>query len=160
MDVLAICIVTIVILFLSVFITKRKFGLLGFALATGSILSTIWVDKSAWVLGMLNAPSDSLVVAGVSAAFILAPALLLIFHDGKYKSFLGRVIGAGLFTLLAMAFLVEPIGRVVISQGVFAVIYDWVVGNKNTILVVCLSLAMVDILMPKHNHSHERHQSH
>lgn len=160
MDVLAICLAIAIFLFIALFVTKRKFGLLGLALATGSILSGLWVENSSYILGMLNVTVSALVVAGVSALIILLPALLMIFHDGKYKTFTGRLIGSSLFTLLALAFLVEPIGRVLIPQGLSATVYNWLVLNNHSIIAVGLVLSIIDLMMPKHKHSNEKHENH
>ncbi|PKL31924.1 hypothetical protein CVV43_00540 [Candidatus Saccharibacteria bacterium HGW-Saccharibacteria-1] len=159
MNIIIIFAVVIIALFVLLFITKRKFGLLGLALAAGSILSGLWVEKAGYILGMLNAPSNMYVIAFVSASIVIAPAILMIFHDGKYKTTVGRLVGSSLFTLLALAFLVEPIGRVLIPQGFGAVVYDWVASNNSAIIATCLILAIVDLWLPKHNHSHEKHHN-
>jgi len=160
MNILAVCIVIAAFLFFAVFITKRKFGLLGLALAAGSILSSLWVERAGYILGMLNVTASLLVISLISALIILLPAMTMIFHDGKYRTFFGRVVGASLFTLLALAFLIDPIGRVLIPQGMSATIYNWLVLNNHTIIAVCLILAIIDLLIPKHKKSHEKHESH
>jgi len=160
MNILAVCIIVSAFLFFVVFITKRKFGLLGLALAAGSILSSLWVEKAGYTLGMLNVTASLLVISLISALIILLPAMLLIFHDVRYRTFFGRVVGAGLFTLLALAFLIDPIGRVLIPQGASAVIYSCLVVNNHTIIAVCLILAIIDLLIPKHKKSHEKHEGH
>jgi len=159
MNLIVIFAIIMVALFVLLFIAKRKFGLLGLALAAGSILSDLWIEKAGYTLGMLNAPSNMYVVAAVSAAIVLAPAILMIFHDGKYKTMVGRLTGSGLFTLLALAFLVEPIGRVLIPQGIGALAYNWVVTNNGAIIATCLVLSIIDLLLPKHNHPHEKHHN-
>lgn len=160
MNVLLVCLAVAAFLFAALFITKRRFGLLGLALAAGSILSGLWVDNASYILGMLNVTSSILIIAAVSAAIVLLPAMLMIFHDGKYRTFFGRVVGAGLFTLLAMAFLVEPIGRILIPEGLGATVFNWLVANNHTIIAVCLVLSIIDLLMPKHKKSHEKHENH
>lgn len=160
MNVLIVCAIIAITLFSVVFISKRKFGLLGFALAVGSILSKLWVDRADYFLGMLNAPSGALAIAMVSSAIILTPPVLLIFHDGKYKSLAGSLIGSVLFALLALAMIVEPLGRVLVLQGASATIYNTLLINSDAIIAVCLILSIIDLLMPKYKHSNEKHHNH
>jgi hypothetical protein len=117
MDVIIICLIIAVLIFVAAFITKRRFGLLGLALAAGSILSGIWGFDAGLEASAFGAPSGPLSTAAVSCVLILLPAGILLFHGDKYKTLIGRVIGAGLFTLLAIAFLIEPLSHAIAPQG-------------------------------------------
>jgi hypothetical protein len=147
-------------LFVSAFITKRRFGLLGLALAAGSILSGIWGYDAGLVASLFGIPANPLTVAAVSALLVLLPAAVLLFHGNKYKTLIGRVIGASLFTLLATAFLIEPLSHVLVPQGIGAEIYRWLLLNKNMIIGVGLIVAIIDLFLTKPAHLSSKHHKH
>ena len=72
--------IIIILLFFAAFITKKRFGLLGLALAAGSILSGIWSYEAGLIPSLFNIPSGSLTSAVVSSVIILLPAGVLLFH--------------------------------------------------------------------------------
>jgi hypothetical protein len=80
---------------------------------------------------------------------VLLPAVLLLFHGYTYKGAIGRIFGALLFTLLAMAFLVEPLGFALTLEGAGADAYRWLVEYKEVIISVGLVLAVVDLFLTK-----------
>jgi len=149
MEVILICIIIALALFMSAFITKRRFGLLGLALATGSILSGIWGYNAGLVASFFGIPSGSITSAVVLALIILLPACILLFHGYTYRTLIGRVVGASLFTLLALAFLVEPLGHVLLLQGYSANAYDWLLNNRTVIIGFGLIIAIVDLFLTK-----------
>jgi hypothetical protein len=152
MEVILICIVIALALFVSAFITKRRFGLLGLALATGSILSGIWGYNAGLVASFFGIPSGPITSAVVLALIILLPAGVLLFHGYTYKTLVGRVIGASLFTLLALAFLVEPLGHVLMLHGYSANVYVWLQSNRTVIIGFGLTIAIVDLFFTKPAH--------
>ena len=149
MEVILICIIIALALFMSAFITKRRFCLLGLALATGSILSGIWGYNAGLVASFFGIPSGSITSAVVLALIILLPACILLFHGYTYRTLIGRVVGASLFTLLALAFLVEPLGHVLLLQGYSANAYDWLLNNRTVIIGFGLIIAIVDLFLTK-----------
>lgn len=138
------------ILFVGSFISKRRFGLLGLALTAGATLSTIWTYEAGLVvssLGML--PESVLTQAGVQSFVVLLPALLLLFHGQAYKNVTARVIGSLLFTLLALAFLVEPIGYGLPLEGIGATVYGTLKEYKDLIISIGVIAAVVDLFFTK-----------
>jgi hypothetical protein len=138
-----------VLIFVAAFITKRRFGFLGLALAAGSILSGIWGYDIGLEASAFGAPSGLLTTAVVSCLITLFPAGLLLFHGDKYKTMIGRVVGAGLFTLLAVAFLIEPLSHAVTPQGFGSEIFTWLVNNRTTVIGSGLTLAIFDLILTK-----------
>ncbi len=149
MDVVLIYSGITIALFISALITKRRFGLLGLALASGSILSDIWGLKFDKLLIYNGFPSSPLTSSIAMSLIILAPAIFLLFHGYAYKTFFGRLIGASFFTLLAMAFLIEPLGRVFMLEGYGKQVYDLLLNNQTTIIGICLIIAVVDLFFTK-----------
>lgn len=137
-------------LFGAAFVTRRRFGLLGLALAAGSILSGLWGYDAGLVVSTIGIfPSGPLTTAATLAAIVLLPAVLLLFHGYTYKNIVGRIIGALLFALLALAFLVEPLGYALILEGTGVDVYTWLVNNRQIIIGIGMVLAVVDLFFTK-----------
>ena len=150
MTVLIVFIVLAVGLFLGAFLTKRRFGLLGLALTAGATLSTIWSYDAGLILSSIGlVPSGPMTNAIALSLIVLLPPVVLLFHGYTYKENAARAIGAALFTVLALAFLVEPIGFALPLEGTGADIYNWLIEYKNVIISVGVVLAVVDLFFTK-----------
>lgn len=160
MEVILICVAIAVVLFVASFIHKRRFGLLGLALAAGSLLSGIWGYDVGLIASGLGIPSTPMTTAIILSLLILLPAIFLLFHGYTYKSLIGRVIGASLFTLLALAFLVEPLGHILILQGAGANAYQWLLDNKSVIIGAGLTIAVFDLFLTKPPHLADKRHKH
>jgi hypothetical protein len=150
MSVLVVFIVLALLLFSAAYITKRRFGLLGLALAAGATLSTIWSFDAGLVVGSLGIlPSGPLTTAITLGCIVLLPAVILLFHGYTYKTFVGRAVGALLFTALALAFLVEPLGFALPISGLGKDVYGTLLQYKNVIISVGMILAVIDLFLTK-----------
>lgn len=149
MQVIVICLIVAALLFAAAFTTRRRFGLLGLALAAGSILSGIWGDTASLVVGAAGIPNTPLTTAITLGVLVLLPSVLLLFHGSMYRGIIGRVVGATLFTLLALAFLIDPIGHVLVLQGYGATAYAWLVSHKTLIIGGGLIIAVTDLFLTK-----------
>ena len=138
-----------VVLFIGSFAAKRRFGLLGLAMAAGSLLSGTWGYGVDLMINGIGFPSGLLTTAIVQSIIIMLPAGILLFHGYTYKTLFGRLVGSGLFTILATAFLIEPLGHVLVPHGLGANIYDWLVYNREMIIGVGLTLAVLDLFATK-----------
>lgn len=156
MEVILICATIAVLLFVAAFITRRRFGLLGLALAAGSLLSGIWGYDAGLIASGLGIPTGSLTTAIILAIIVLLPASVLLFHGSTYKTLIGRIVGSALFTLLASAFLIEPLGHVLMPQGMGADVYNWLSQNRMTIIGGGLIIAVVDLFLTKPAHLSEK----
>jgi len=160
MDVLILFTIIIAGLFAAAFFARRRFGLLGLALAAGSLLSGLWSYDGGLVASLFSIPSNPLTAAVIYAIILLLPAALLLFHGEKYKTIFGRVIGSVLFALLATAFLIEPLSRVVTPQGIGQDIFRWFGEYKSLVIGSGLILAIVDLFLSKPAHFPGRHHKH
>ncbi len=150
MNVVIVFAILAVVLFVSAFITRRRFGLLGLALAAGSILSTIWSFDAGLVVGALGLfPSGPLTTAMTLSLIVLLPAIVLLFHGHTYKNVVSRIVGSLLFTLLALAFLVEPLGFALPLEGYGANVYSQIVIYKEVIISIGMILAVIDLFFTK-----------
>lgn len=139
-----------VLLFTGAFISKRRFGLLGLALTAGATLSTLWSYDAGLVVSSIGLFPDGVVTqAATQSLVVLLPAILLLFHGYSYKNIVSRSIGALLFTVLALAFLVEPIGFALPLEGVGAEVYRTLRTYKDAIISVGVILAVIDLFLTK-----------
>ena len=152
----------VAVLFAGAFISKRRFGLLGLALTAGATLSVMWADTAGLMVASTGLVKDSPVTEAVTLSLIvLLPAILLLFHGYSYKNLFSRIIGSLLFAFLALAFLIEPIGHVLILQGIGADIYNQIVTYKDFIISAGVILAVVDLFFTKPAHVGEKeHKKH
>lgn len=160
MEIIIICIVIALVLFCAAFITKRRFGLLGLALATGSLLSGIWGYDIGLAASGFGLPLTPVTTAVIMSVIILLPASILLFHGYSYKNQLARVAGAAIFTILALAFLIEPLGRVLMPTGFGTDVYNWLVDYRTLIVGSGLILSVFDLFLTKPAQSSDKKSKH
>lgn len=142
----------LVSLFGLAYVTRRRFGVLGLALAAGSLLSANWAGTLTPFLEQqgLTLTSPPLAIV-VQSALILMPPLLLLFSGPAYREPWQRIAGALAFSLLAFAFLLTPFGSYVrLDQG--QDIYNALKNYQSIIIVAGLILALGDILLTRKKH--------
>jgi hypothetical protein len=161
MNVVIVFAVLAVVLFGAAYLTKRRFGLLGLALAAGSILSTIW-DSTAGLLVSASGvvPKGPLTDAVTLSLLVLLPPIILLFHGTTYKTHLPRIIGSLAFAVLALAFLVVPLGHALPLSGVGAQAYQWLEINRNLVISGGMILAVIDLFFTKPASHHTEKRSH
>lgn len=147
MEIIIIFALVAVSLFGAAFVAKRRFGLLALAMAAGSMLSGIWGYNAGLIVSGLGIPSSPLASAVTLALITLLPAAVLLFHGYTYKTLIGRVVGASLFTLLALAFLIGPLGHVLTPHGLGANVYAWLIDNRTFIIGAGLIVAVIDLFL-------------
>jgi hypothetical protein len=150
MIVIIVFVVLALALFTGAFLSKRRFGLLGLALTAGATLSSMWSYDAGLVISSTGlVPHGPLTNAVALSVVVLLPAILLLFHGYTYKQMIPRIIGSLLFTVLAIAFLVEPIGFALPLTGLANDVYQWIDNNRDLIVSVGVVLAVVDLFFTK-----------
>ena len=145
------------LLFAGAFISKRRFGLLGLARTAGATISTIWEYTAGLMVSSTGlVPNGPITQAAVQSLIVLLPAILLLFHGYSYKNIVSRIIGSLLFAVLALAFLVEPIGNALPLEGLGADIYRQIVNYKDVIISVGVVIAVIDLFFTKPAHIAEK----
>jgi hypothetical protein len=148
-EVIIICITVAIALFIGAFITKRRFGLLGLALAAGSLLSGIWGYDIVLMANGFGVPNTPLSTAVITSVIVILPAFVLLFHGYSYKNHIARLFGAFLFMILALAFLIDPLGHILMPVGFGADVYNWLVNYKTLIIGAGLILAILDLFLTR-----------
>ena len=157
MNVAIVYFVVLLILFILSYLSKRRFGVLGLALAAGAMLSDLWAEKLTPLVAStgleITAPP---LITIVGVLLVLLPAVLLLFSGPSYHYRWERVLGALLFATLATALLIGPLGSGLLLIGDSKEMYDWFFANRVYIVTLGLIAALVDLLFaktPKHTKS-------
>ena len=149
--------ILILALFAGAFLSKRRFGLLGLGLAAGAVVSPIWGDTASFVLSATGLiPEGPLVKVIALSVILLIPAVLFMFHGYTYKGMFGRIVGSLLFTILAVAFLLGPIGEALTLTGPVAGVYAWLVSHHELLMSGGIVLAIADLLTARAVHKSEK----
>lgn len=138
-------------LFLLALGSKRRFGVLGLALASGSVLNQLWVgDLTPLVaeagIELVAPPLESV----VATCLILLPAIALLVSGGPvYRSMKARILGGLAFAVLALALLLDPLDSGLVIEGVGQTVYDFMRQNQAIIITIGLVFALLDLIMTK-----------
>lgn len=146
---LTIGLIVVVVLFLVVYFSKRRFGLLGLALLAGYTLSSLWSYESGILAGVLGFNSSLIGRSVVSLILILIPVVVVLINGYSYNLKILRLIGSFLFIITFMALSVQVIDPIIPSSvstnGFFKIFED----NNYLIVSFGLILALTDLLMSK-----------
>lgn len=157
MLVIVILSVTLLALFASAFFSRRRFGILGLGLVAGAVVSPIWGETVGYIISSIGIiPEGPFVSMTALSLLILLPAALFMFHGYTYKNIFGRIIGAFMFTVFAVAFLLGPVGEVLAITGPMAAAYEWLVSNRELIISAGIALSVIDLLVATPSHKGER----
>lgn len=147
MDTAMIVLTLLVPLFVLAFITKRRFGVLGLALAAGAMLSNLWAAKLTPLLEQAGVVSERPpLLTIVATILVLLPSALLLFSGPSYRTSRLRLFGAAGYAVLATVFLIEPVGSVFILTDQNREIYQWLLENRVYIVTFGLVIAVIDLL--------------
>lgn len=136
------------VLFLLAYATKRRFGVLGLALAAGYVLQRLWESElPAWAR-QLQIPNEFIVspVTLLGLTIVLLPSVILLFGGPTYKTVRGRLVGSVGYALLALVFCVGPLSNSLALLGDGKVVFDFVMTYRDYIMTGALVLAVVDML--------------
>jgi hypothetical protein len=135
------------LLFLMPFATNRRFGVLGLALAAGSLLSTNWTGTLTPFIEqqgvVVVAPPLGIIVATM---LILLPSMVLLFNGPSYHAMWQRILGSLAFTLLAFAFLIDPLKLALQLEGAGLSLIGVIDTYASIIIVGGIIAAVTDIV--------------
>ena len=131
------------LLFGLAFLTKRRFGVLGLALAAGALMSELWVGDLTPLVAqagivILRPPLESV----VATTLLLLPAAFLFISGPTYRGIRGRTTGALLFALLAIFLMLDIFESALVIEGagqtVFAALGEWKMLGTSALLVIAV----------------------
>ena len=148
MNVVIVLVIAAVLLFLLAFISRRRFGVLGVALAAGYVLQRLWEPSFPGWAAQLQLPLDLLVspLTIIGLVVLLLPSLLLLLGGPTYKKGLGRSLGSALYALLAVLFGLAALAGSMDLSGESRQLYELVMQYRDYILTAALALAVVDVM--------------
>ncbi|EDK72424.1 hypothetical protein TM7_0454 [candidate division TM7 genomosp. GTL1] len=133
-------------LFVASYFMKRRFGILGLGLAAGALLSSYWVDSlTPFIVGQ----GFDVTQSQVDIVVTLLPAMALLFGGPTYSKTHMRVIGSALFSLLALALVLRPLGSLIQFDEAGMSIYSLVDNYQGMIIVIGLLLAIADVFVSR-----------
>lgn len=137
-------------LFLASFLTKRRVGLIGLALAAGYVLAQLWTQELTPLVAsagieIIKPPLSSL----VATILTLLPAILLFFHGASAKGKLIRIGHALVFAALGVALLMEPIGAALVIDDTAKPVYEFLKQYNMVFITAGIALSIVDLMMGK-----------
>lgn len=135
-------------LFFASYITKRRVGILGLALASGSLLAGLWVGSLTPLVAqagieIIRPPLSSL----VATVLIVLPAVLLFFHGNTVKGILWRLVHSTVFAILAVAFLLEPLGAALVVDEQGKPVYEFLTTNRTLIITAGIVISLLDVML-------------
>lgn len=133
-------------LFIVMFFSKRRYGVMGLALAAGAMMSTLWVGDLTPLVAkagvvIVQPPLESIVAAGL----VLIPAGLLVFSGPSYHQKGGRAIGSFLFAVLAVLLLLDIMQSALVIDGVSKTVFAALQQYKPVGVTALLVIAVFDI---------------
>ena len=150
MNLVIILLAVVGVLFVTSYIMKRHYGVLGLALCAGYLLATMWADDI--TLFIQGAGFDVLIPplkSFVTAAVIIMPTIPLLVKGPIYHNRWQRIIGALAFALLAASFLLSSLGTWLELDGTGKKIYETLIHNKDLIITTTIIYAIYDVFMLK-----------
>lgn len=144
---IVVLVVAAVLFWVLAFLTRRRFGVLGLALASGALLSALWSGQLVGVIDRSGVSLASISTAGaVSMALVLVPALLLLFSGPSYRGKRGRVIGAISFAVFATVLIAEPLSSALVLDSAGRSVFEGLAQYQVYIVTGGVLLALLDIL--------------
>lgn len=147
-------------LFLTAFLTKRRVGLLGLALASGSLLAGLWVGSLTPLVAqagieIVRPPLSSL----VATVLILLPAALLFFHGNSARGILWRTLHSMIFAVLAIGFLLEPMSAALVIDEQGRPVYEHLTNYRTAIITGGIIISVLDLMLGR-KRRHEKPAHH
>ena len=132
-------------LFALMFFSRRRYGVMGLALAAGAMMSSLWVSDLTPLVAKagvvsVQPPLESIVAAGLT----LIPAALLLFSGPSYHKPASRMVGSVLFALLAILLLLDTLQSAVVIDGTGKVVFDALFQWKTMGVTFLLVAAVFD----------------
>lgn len=148
-------------LFALAFLTKRRFGTLGLALAAGALLSAQLTRDVSTLIEKNDLPVEPLTSSSAaSVALILLPALVLLLSGPAYKSKKGTLIGATAFALMGTMLILGPLTTTLplLDEGVDAVL-NFIATYESLLLATAVIGAVLDTWLTHNVKSHRKKSS-
>lgn len=135
-------------LFSLAFVSGRRFGVLGLALAAGALLAQQMAKDVSQIIDQYGIPVEPLsAVSAASTLLTLLPALILLMSGPAYKKRDRAIIGAVEFAIMAMLLIIAPLTNSLPPDQLMQPILAWITQYSSILLAVAVGLAVADAWM-------------
>lgn len=135
-------------LFAVAYVSRRRFGILGLALAAGALLADYLSKDLSRLIAENKIPVEPL--SAVSAAMIfltLLPSLILLLGGPHYKKRNDAMAAAAGFAVLALVLILSPLMSSLPPDKLMNPFLKWVDTYRSLLLAIALGTAIFDIWM-------------
>lgn len=144
MMIMVICMI-IAMLFLLGLFSKRRFGILGLALASGALLSSTLAKDTSIFIANLEIPTGNIPYLTVAKMLlIILPPFLLLLSGPAYSNRKKSILGAACFALLGTLLLLGPISEIVPYDDSARSLLNTVAPYSNISLAALIGVAIID----------------
>lgn len=137
------------ILFISAYFSKRRFGILTLALTAGYTLSLVWSYEADLIAGALGFGSGLAVKTVAPLILMLIPVIIVLVNGYSYKSRIFRLIGSLAFAGLFIAFIIKPLSQVIPESLLTSSSCQLLIKNSSLIIGFGIVAALIDLLLAK-----------
>lgn len=130
------------------FLSRRRFGILGLALAAGALLASQMTKDLSRLISQYDIPVEPLSAISAASIFLtLLPALILLLGGPSYKKRKQAITGAIAFTVMAMLLIVEPLTSSMSPDRLMQPFVDWISRYDSVLLALGIGFAVMDAWM-------------
>ncbi len=133
------------VFFLLAYISRRRFGTLGLALAAGALLAnnlTVWLAAQLAYIDFPTGPLSDRVAANIM--LILLPALVLLLSGPSYTKKHQILLGATAFATMAMLLILGPLTSVLTPDPSARAVLPVIASYNDVAIAVAIVLAIAD----------------
>ena len=132
-------------LFAVAYVSRRRFGIVGLALAAGSLLAGYMTKDLSKLIAQYGIPVEPLsAISAASIILTLLPAFVLLFGGPHYKKRNDAMVGAVGFAVMAMLLILEPLTSSLPPDRLMQPFLNWVSSYSSVLLAVVVAAAVVD----------------
>jgi hypothetical protein len=130
------------------FLSRRRFGVLGLALAAGALLASQMTKDLSRLISQYDIPVEPLSAISAASIFLtLLPALILLLGGPSYKKRKQAITGAIAFTVMAMLLILEPLTGSMSPDRLMEPFVNWVSRYDSLLLAIGIGFAVMDAWM-------------
>lgn len=130
------------------FLSRRRFGVLGLALAAGALLASQMTKDLSRLISQYDIPVEPLSAISAASIFLtLLPALILLLGGPSYKKRKQAITGAIAFTVMAMLLILEPLTGSMSPDRLMEPFVAWVSRYDSLLLAIGIGFAVMDAWM-------------
>lgn len=135
-------------LFALAFLSRRRFGVLGLALAAGALLASQMTKDLSKLIAAHQIPVEPLSAISAASIFLtLLPALILLLGGPSYKKRNHAIAGAIAFTVMAMLLILGPLTSSLPPDELMEPFVQWVASYSSLLLAIAIGAAVTDAWM-------------